>query len=114
MPKTPLNLIAHFRAKSGSEQALADALMACAALTRAEPGNVNYDLHRDRKDPAVYVLYEGWTGQDALDAHFQSPHFKTLVAALDTLAEHGPDGRPFTLETLAMISDLTSPKTFYL
>ncbi len=111
MSKTPLNLVAHFRAKPGSSLALADALMACATQTRSEPGNVNYDLHRDKKDLAVYVLYEGWTGQEALDKHFQSPHFKTLAAALDTLAEPGPDDKPFTLETLTMISDIVVSQT---
>ncbi len=106
MSKTPLNIVAHLRAKPGSEQALADAFLASVAQTRAEAGNVNYDLHRAQNDPAVYVLYEGWTGQEALDAHFQSPHFQTLAAAMENLLVPGPDGKPFTLEHLTMITDI--------
>jgi quinol monooxygenase YgiN len=60
MSQTPFNFIAHFRAKPGSEQALEDTLIACVAPTRAEEGNVNYDLHRGQNDPTVFVIYEGW------------------------------------------------------
>jgi len=111
MSQTPFNFIAHFRAKPGSEKALEDALIACVAPTRAEPGNVNYDVHRGQDNQAVFVIYEGWKGQDALNTHFQTPHFKTLIAVAETLvAERDPDGKPFTAEALVMVSDLINPK----
>lgn len=111
MSQTPFNFIAHFRAKPGSEQALEDALMACVAPTRAEKGNVNYDLHRGQNNPAVFVIYEGWKSRDALEAHFQTPHFQTLMATVEGLvAERGPDNKPFTAESLVMVSDIASPK----
>ena len=111
MSQTPFNFIAHFRAKSGLEQALEDALMACVAPTRAEAGNVNYDLHRGQNDPAIFVIYEGWKSHDALEAHFQTPHFKTLMAAAEGLVgERGPDNKPFTAESLIMVSNIANPK----
>lgn len=111
MSQTPFNFIAHFRAKPGSEQALEDALMACVDPTRAEEGNVNYDLHRGQSDPAVFVIYEGWKGHDALEAHFQAPHFQTLMAAVEGLvAERGPDNKPFTAEALIMVSNIARPQ----
>ena len=111
MSQTPFNFIAHFRAKPGSEQALEKALMACVVPTRAEEGNVNYDLHRGQDDPAVFVIYEGWKSQDALEAHFQTPHFKTLIAAAEGLvADRGPDNKPFTAEALVMVSDISNLK----
>jgi quinol monooxygenase YgiN len=110
MPQTPFNFIAHFRARPGSEQALQDAIMACVTPTRAEPGNVNYDLHRSQDDPAVFVIYEGWKGRDALEEHFQTPHFKALMAAAEALvAERSSDSKPFTAESLVMISDIAGP-----
>ena len=110
MSQTPFNFIAHFRAKPGSEQPLEDAIMACVAPTRTEEGNVNYDLHRGQNDPAVFVIYEGWKSRDALEAHFQTPHFKTLMAAVEGLVAGGPDNKPFTAESLVMVSDIASPK----
>lgn len=111
MSKTPFNFIAHLHAKPGSEQALEDAIMACVAPTRAEAGNVNYDIHKSQDDPAVFVIYEGWSGADALDSHRQTPHFKTLYAAAEELtAERGPDGKPFTAEAVTMLTDIAPPK----
>lgn len=111
MSQTPFNFIAHLRAKPGSEQALKDALMACVAPTRAEAGNVNYDLHQGQDDSAIFVIYEGWKGHDALEAHFKTAHFKALMAAAEELvAEHGPDNKPFTAEALVMVSDIANPK----
>lgn len=111
MSKTPFNFIAHLRAKPGSEQALEDALIACVVPTRAEAGNVNYDLHRSQTDPATFVIYEGWQSADALESHFHTPHFKVLyVAAEDLVAEHGPDGKPFTAEAVTMITDTAPPE----
>lgn len=106
MSKTPFNFIAHLRAKPGSEKLLEEAIMACVAPTRAEEGNVNYDLHRNLDDPTVFVIYEGWKGKEAMETHFQTAHVKTLVAAADKLvAERGPDNKPFTAESLVMLSD---------
>lgn len=110
MASTPFNFIAHFRARPGSEEALQQAILDCVAPTREEDGNVNYDVHRGADDPAIFVIYEGWTGQDALDRHFTLPHFtKLMAAAEDLVAERGPDGRPFTAESLTMVSDLVDP-----
>lgn len=111
MSQTPFNFIAHLRAKLGSEQALEAALMSCVVPTRAEEDNVNYDLHRVQNDPTVFVIYEGWKSREALEAHFQTPHFKTLMAAVEGLvAERGPDNKPFTTESLVMVSDVASFK----
>ncbi len=74
-------------------------------------GNVNYDLHRSQNEAAVFVIYEGWKGRDALEAHFQTPHFQTLMAAVEGLvAERGPDNKPFRAESLVMISNIANPQ----
>lgn len=105
MPKTPLNFIAHVKAKPGTEQTVQTAIEACVAPTRAETGCVNYDLHRSTSDPAMFVLYEGWESRAALDAHMQTPHFKALGAALEGHVERAPDGKPFTGEALTMLTE---------
>ena len=107
MPTTPLNFLAHLTAKPGCEHALETAILTCAGPTREEEGNINYDVHRREDDPAVFVIYEGWRSQAALDEHFTLPHFTVLMAAAEELvAVRGPDGKPFTAESLTMVSDL--------
>ncbi|MFE3187498.1 putative quinol monooxygenase [Nocardia sp. NPDC059240] len=45
-----------------------------APLVRAEPGCVQYDLHRVTGDPDQFVLLEEWASREALAAHDLAPH----------------------------------------
>lgn len=105
MTKTPLNFVATVKAKPGCADKVHAAIDACIAPTRAEPDCINYDLHRDREDASTFVLYEGWRSQSALDAHMQTPHFKTLAAALTELTQPAPDGKPFVGQSLIMLTE---------
>jgi quinol monooxygenase YgiN len=85
----PLTIIARVRAKPGQEARLLQELKRLLAPTRAEAGCLNYDLHQSQSDPALFVLYENWTSQAALDAHFQTPYLKTMFRLVPELVE-GP------------------------
>ncbi len=78
-----VRVAAFLHAKPGQEDAVMQAALACVAPTRAEAGNAMYILHRDVKDPAMFVFIEHWQSQKALDQHMQTPHFKTLGQAID-------------------------------
>jgi quinol monooxygenase YgiN len=41
-----------------------------------------YVLHRDAQDPSLFVFIEHWKSRQALDAHMETDHFRTLEAAL--------------------------------
>lgn len=43
--------------------------------SRAEDGNVSYDLYRDTKNPLQFTFIEGWKDQNAIDLHNASKHF---------------------------------------
>jgi len=44
-----------------------------------EPGVVRFDVGRGSDDPNIFVLWEVYRDQDAIDAHKGSEHFKHLV-----------------------------------
>jgi quinol monooxygenase YgiN len=67
-------VIARWIAKPGEEQAVAAALARMIPLSRAEPGVLAYEAHRDPDDPRVFVLYERYVDADAYRAHLASPH----------------------------------------
>lgn len=52
-----------------------------AAATAEEEGNLGYDFSEDLTDPAVWYLWERWASQEALDAHFGSPHMAAFMGA---------------------------------
>lgn len=53
-----------------------------AAKSAAEPGCNQYRFAIDVDDPNVVHLFEEWVDQEALDAHFATPHFAEFGAAL--------------------------------
>jgi quinol monooxygenase YgiN len=85
----PLTIIARVRAKPGQEARLLQELKGLLTPTRAEAGCLNYDLHQSQNDRGLFVLYENWTSQAALDAHFQTPYLKAMFRLVPELVE-GP------------------------
>ena len=55
--------------------------------SRNEPGNLRYDLWRDRTDPNRFVLDELYTDADAAAAHRTTPHFRRYASVVESLAE---------------------------
>ena len=66
-------------AKDGEGEAVAELLRTLMPLSRAEPGCLQYDAHRDPDDPNAFFLFERYVDQAAFEAHAASPHFQELV-----------------------------------
>lgn len=45
------------------------------AATRREAGCISYELTNSVTEPDTFLFVERWQSRDALDAHFQTPHF---------------------------------------
>ena len=70
-----LTVIARVRAAKGKGDALAALLTEQAAVVRAkEPGCLVYRPHRSSKDPDLFVFYEMYADDAALEAHRTAPH----------------------------------------
>ena len=70
-----LTVVATIRAAKGKGDALAALLTEQAALVRqAEPGCLVYRPHRSTKDPDLFLFYEAYVDDAALDAHRKAPH----------------------------------------
>jgi quinol monooxygenase YgiN len=58
------------------------------APTRAEPGNLRYDLYRTNTGADSFHFFEIYADQAALDAHRATGHYKAYRASIpDHLAE---------------------------
>jgi quinol monooxygenase YgiN len=83
-----LTIVVHIKAIPGMEERMRQDLLGVIAPTRAESGCITFDLLIDMNDPTIFVLYENWKDQAALDAHFQQPYVKQAFKAYEeTLAE---------------------------
>jgi len=70
-----LTVVARIRAADGKGDALAALLSEQAAAVReAEPGCLVYRVHRSTTDPDLFLFYETYADEAALDVHRKAPH----------------------------------------
>lgn len=91
-----LTILVLIPAKPGRADALDAALKSLLAPTRKEQGCISYDAHRSNDDPNLFMMYETWESQAALDKHFEQPHMKDAIAQLPDLVEGGLNLQKFT------------------
>ena len=84
---TPVKTIAILVAKGGMAEELKALLGAMAVPSRAEAGNLRYDLWRDRSDAGRFVLEELYTDDAAVAAHRGTPHYQNYLSKISDLAE---------------------------
>jgi len=82
-----LTVVAKVVAKRECIDATRKELLKLVAPTRKEDGCIEYRLHQDNDDPAVFVFYENWQSEACLLSHMNSDHFKAYIAAVDGLIE---------------------------
>jgi quinol monooxygenase YgiN len=84
---TALKIVAVLVAKPGKLDDLTALLATMVEASRAEPGNLRYDLWRDQADLNRFVLDELYKDQAAIDTHKASAHFQSYLAKIGALAE---------------------------
>ena len=82
-----VKIMARLTAKPGKAAALRTLLEAMIAPSRAETGNLRYDLWVDQAAPGRLVLDELYTNQAAVEAHRATPHFQHYLSHINELAE---------------------------
>ena len=66
-------------AREGEEERVASLLRRLVPLARAEPGCLQYDVHRQADDPRVFVLWERYADGAALEEHTNAPYVQDLL-----------------------------------
>jgi len=85
MIQTHHTVVAIVEAKPGKEEALKQALAQVVAPSRAEPACIEYRLHQDATNPAVFILYENWKSKELHAQQFQKPYIIELAQKLGDL-----------------------------
>ena len=75
---------------AGKERELEELLRGMAGPSRAEEGNLRYDLWQDQENPARFVLDELYRDDVSAAAHKASPHFQHYVSRIGDLATRMP------------------------
>jgi (4S)-4-hydroxy-5-phosphonooxypentane-2,3-dione isomerase len=72
-------ITAFWKAKPGEEQRIEQIIQTMTPLTLDEPGCIAYQGHRSLEEPGLFMLYEQYVDEAALDAHRASAHFQRYV-----------------------------------
>ena len=80
-----VTVVAKVVAKQDAIEAVKAELLKMIAPTRREEGCLEYRLHQDHEDPALFVFYENWESPACLERHMDSAHFKEYLAAAGSL-----------------------------
>lgn len=83
-----LTFTAKLTVKSGSEQEFERSMRIAVPKVREEPGNHAYIFHRSTQDPRVFMLYEEYDDQAALEAH--RAHLRDMGIDLRALLDGPP------------------------
>ena len=72
-----------------------DLLPEHVALSRAEPGNLRFDVLQDPEVKTRFFIYEAYIDDDAVLAHKKTPHYLACVAKLEALMSQPRQKRSF-------------------
>lgn len=81
MNQAPIYVFAKWHVQPGHLQQVLQLLKTVIIQSRNEPGNLLYNAHQSQTDENIIALYEAYTGNDAVEHHRNTPHFKQIVLA---------------------------------
>ncbi len=80
---TPLTIVARIEAYPDQVELLKTELQKLVEPTLREPGCMQYDLHQDNLDPAIFLFYENWENRELWQAHMNNSHIADFARATD-------------------------------
>jgi len=82
-----LTVVAKLVAKQESVMDVKNALINLVEPTRCEEGCIEYILHQDNLNPAVFIFYETWDSEECLAKHKETDHYKNCFSAIGGLIQ---------------------------
>ena len=85
-----LVVVAVMKAKAGMEQELEKALKEMVPKVEAEKDTFVYTLHRAKKEPGKFLMYEKYPNKEALTQHSSTPYFMELFGKIGPMLDGAP------------------------
>lgn len=84
---SPVKIVAILAARPGKTDELKTLLSGMIVPSRAEPGNLRWDIWQDNTSQDRFVLDELYADDRAVAAHRETPHFQNYFSKINDLAE---------------------------
>jgi quinol monooxygenase YgiN len=85
-----LVVVAVMKAKAGMEQEMESALKDMIPKVDKEDGTLVYTLHRAKKEPQKFLMYEKYLNKEALNHHSTTPYFTELFGKIGPMIDGTP------------------------
>lgn len=86
---TQISLYGFLRPRPERKDEVRRILTSLVEPSRAEPGNVHYDLHE--QEDGRFFLYEVWRSREDLELHNQYPPLRDFLGNLSDYLEEAPE-----------------------
>ncbi len=77
-----------------------------AAASRQEPGCISYQVCQDTEDEHAVVFVEQWESEEALQAHFGTPHIAEFMPAIPGAIVGAPEVKFHTIASSRDLADV--------
>ncbi|WP_340156468.1 putative quinol monooxygenase [uncultured Winogradskyella sp.] len=74
MKKSYLTIVARILVKEEHRDFVKAELLKLLDVTRAEEGNISYDLHQDNENPNFFLFYEKWVNRELWQKHMNNKY----------------------------------------
>jgi len=83
-------VVAVMKTKAGKEKEFENAIRELMANVEAEEGTLVYALHRAKKDPTQFLMFEKYVNEAAFAQHGSSPYFKEIFGRMASMMDGAP------------------------
>jgi len=85
-----LVVIATMTAQAGKEQEMEKTLLDIIPKVEGEAGTLAYALHRVRKEPRKFIMYEKYRDKESFQHHGATSYFAELFGSIGPLLDGNP------------------------
>lgn len=85
-----LAVVAVMNAKTGKEDEMEKALRDIMPKVESEEGTLAYVMHRMKKKPQKFLMYEKYRDKEALSYHSSTPYFAELFGKIAPIMDGDP------------------------
>ena len=78
-----LTIVARIEAKNDRIDLVKSELLKLIEPTLKESGCIQYALHQDNENPAIFLFYESWESRALWQEHMNSAHLTKFLKATD-------------------------------
>jgi quinol monooxygenase YgiN len=96
-------LAGKFKAKPERIKDIVELARSMFSPSRAEAGCITYNFYEDRGAENSFLFFEEWKSQEAIDEHFQTPHFKQFMEKFQDMIQGQPEIKIYEVKDIKVL-----------